>query len=58
MRCQARFEQLTQGAEKKVYIKADANARYGAVVEVLNGVRDAGIQNIAFIVDDKRSDPQ
>jgi biopolymer transport protein ExbD len=43
-------ERLNNHAEKKVYIKADRLVRYGAVVEVLNGVRDAGIQNVAFIV--------
>jgi len=47
-------ERLKQGAERKVYIKADARVHYGAVVEVLDGVRDAGIQNVAFIVDQRK----
>jgi biopolymer transport protein TolR len=37
--------------ERKVYIKADARVRYGAVKEALGGVQGASIQDIAFIVE-------
>jgi biopolymer transport protein TolR len=54
-------EGVSRGAERKVYIKADARAKYASVVEVLDGVHDAGIENIGFIVDQRRplaSNPQ
>jgi len=48
-------EGLRQGAERKVYIKADGRAKYGKVAEVLDGVRAARITNIAFLVDQRKS---
>jgi len=54
-------EGVSQGAERKIYIKADARAKYASVVEVLDGVHDAGIENVGFIVDQRRlsaSNPQ
>ena len=36
--------------ERKAYLKVDARAHYGAVLRVLEGVRSAGIENIAFLV--------
>ena len=53
-------ERLSRGAERRVYIKADARSKYGLVVEVLRSVRSAGIENIAFLVDDRKpsSPPQ
>ncbi len=49
------LEGVKQGAEKKVYIKADARAKYGWVAEVLDNVRSAGIEKIAFLVDQRRA---
>jgi biopolymer transport protein TolR len=45
---------LSQGAEPKVYIRADKRARYGAVKRALDSVRAAGIERIAFLVDGPR----
>ena len=45
---------LQTGSEKKVYIRADARAKYGTVKETLDGIRDAGIENVAFLADQKR----
>jgi len=50
-------EQLKLGAEKKVYINAEARTRYGTVVQVLDSVRDAGIQNVAFLVEQRKPMP-
>jgi biopolymer transport protein TolR len=52
-------ERVSRGAPSKVYIRADARAKYGTVLEVLDGVRSAGIENIGFLVDDRhlRSSP-
>jgi biopolymer transport protein TolR len=40
--------------ERKVYIRADARARYGTVKTVLDGVRSAGLIRVAFLVDQRR----
>ena len=48
---------LSQGTERKVHIRADQRARYGAVKQVLDGVRSGGVQDIVLIVD-KRRPPQ
>ena len=44
---------LSRGSERKVYIIAEARARYGAVLEVLDGVGSAGVENIAFLVNQR-----
>ncbi len=46
-------EGLASSAERKIYIKADARVRYGYVKEVLDGVHDAGIEKIGFIVEQR-----
>jgi biopolymer transport protein ExbD/biopolymer transport protein TolR len=40
--------------ERRVYIRADARARYGTIKGVLEGVRSAGILRVAFLVDQRR----
>jgi biopolymer transport protein ExbD len=39
--------------ERRVYIRADARVFYRNVKEVLDGVRSAGIERIAFLVDQR-----
>jgi biopolymer transport protein ExbD len=39
------------GSERKVYLKADARARYGEVKAVLDQISAAGIQDVAFITE-------
>jgi biopolymer transport protein ExbD/biopolymer transport protein TolR len=39
------------GSERKAYIKADARAKYGAVVLALNAVRNAGIDNVELLTE-------
>jgi biopolymer transport protein TolR len=39
------------GAERKIYIRADAHCRYATVKRALDAVRDAGIENVAFFAD-------
>lgn len=43
------------GIERKVYITADARARYGVVKVVLEGVRSAGILRVAFLANQSRN---
>src|ERR1700684_848564 len=44
-----------RSVERKVYIRADGRVWYGTVKEVLDGVRSAGIEQVAFLVDQRRS---
>jgi biopolymer transport protein TolR len=46
-------ERVNHGAERKVYIRADARAKYGAVLPVLDSVRSAGVENIAFVLEQR-----
>jgi biopolymer transport protein TolR len=48
-------ERVDRGAEKKVYIRADARARYVTVREVLDAVHSAGLEKIAFLVYQRRA---
>ncbi len=48
---------VAAGAERKVYIEADANVEYGKVAQVAEAVRAAGIQNIVFLTE-KKTPPQ
>ncbi len=50
-------EEVSHGAEKKVYIKADARARYGWVSQVLDSARAAGIAQIGFLVEQRQRLP-
>jgi biopolymer transport protein TolR len=47
-------ESVSQGSEKKVYISADARAKYLWVAEVLDNVRSTGVERIGFLVDQRR----
>jgi biopolymer transport protein ExbD len=41
-------------ADKRVYVKADARARYGAVVEVVDNVRAAGIDQLGLLTEQRQ----
>ncbi len=41
-------------AERIVYIRSDVNANYGTVVETINLIRDAGIDQIGLVADKKK----
>jgi biopolymer transport protein ExbD len=42
-------EGLRNGAENKVYIAVDARAKYGEIRAILDKIRLAGIENVAFL---------
>jgi biopolymer transport protein ExbD len=44
-------------AEKTVYVKADARAKYGDVKAVLNQIRQSGLQNITFLTNHPTATP-
>ena len=41
------------GAEQKVYLRVDARAKYSDAVFVIDQVREAGIQNIGIITEQR-----
>ena len=43
-----------QPDERIVYIRSDVNANYGNVVEIINLIRDAGIDQIGLVADKKK----
>jgi biopolymer transport protein TolR len=45
---------VQKGSERKVYLRADARAKYGDVKAVVDDIRSAGIQNVALIVETAR----
>jgi biopolymer transport protein TolR len=45
---------ISQGSEKKVYIRADARAKYGWVAEVVDNVRSTEVEKISFLADERR----
>jgi biopolymer transport protein TolR len=42
-------DKLATNLDKTVYIRADARAKYGDVLAVVNGIRTADIQNVAML---------
>lgn len=43
-----------QPSERIVYIKSDINAKYGDVVEAINTIRQAGVDQIGLVADKKK----
>ncbi|HWR36615.1 MAG TPA: ExbD/TolR family protein [Clostridia bacterium] len=41
--------------DKRVFIKADARAKYGAVVEVVDNVRSAGVDTLGLLTEQRKS---
>jgi len=46
-------ERLENGCERHVYIEADAHISYGTVKEVVDEVRLAGIEKVAFLTESR-----
>lgn len=50
-------DSIARGSEWKVYIKADARAKYGWVAVVVDRSHEAGIEKIGFLVDQRKTLP-
>jgi len=50
-------QQISRGSEKKLYVRADARARYSSVKVVLDEVPSSGVENIAFLVAQRAPSP-
>jgi biopolymer transport protein TolR len=48
-------DRLTNRTDKRVFIKADARAKFGAVVEVVDNVRSAGVDQLGLLTDQKKA---
>jgi biopolymer transport protein ExbD len=46
---------MNRGAERKVYIRADAHAKYARIREVLDGVRSAGVESVSFLINERKA---
>ena len=47
-------DRLVNRTDKRVFIKADQRAKYGAVVEVVDNVRSAGVDQLGLLTDQKK----
>jgi len=50
-------DRLTNRTDKRVYVKADARAHFGSVVQVVDAVRAAGVDDLGLLTDQKKSTP-
>ncbi|MGB8845344.1 MAG: biopolymer transporter ExbD [Terracidiphilus sp.] len=45
---------LAQRADKRIFVKADAGARYGDVVNVVDDVRSAGVDQLGLLTEERK----
>ena len=50
-------DRIVNRVDKRVYIKADARAKFGAVVEVVDNVRAAGVDQLGLLTDQRKTTP-
>jgi biopolymer transport protein ExbD len=48
-------DRLTNRVDKRVFVKADARARFRAVVEVVDNVRAAGVDQLGLLTDQRKA---
>jgi biopolymer transport protein ExbD/biopolymer transport protein TolR len=50
-------ERMTAGRDQRVFVKADARAHYKAVVDVVDNVRSAGVNELGLLTEARRNSP-
>jgi biopolymer transport protein TolR len=50
-------DRLTNRMDKRVYVKADMRTRFGGVVQVVDGVRAAGVDDLGLLTDQRKTAP-
>jgi biopolymer transport protein ExbD len=55
---QSLHDSVRRGSERKVYLKVDARARYSDAALVIDQVREAGIQDIGIITEQRMLSPR
>jgi biopolymer transport protein TolR len=52
----SKVDALTEGRPRVVYIKGGTNVNYGEVVEVVDAIREAEVDNIGLVAEKKKRD--
>ncbi|MGC2209262.1 MAG: biopolymer transporter ExbD [Candidatus Korobacteraceae bacterium] len=47
-------DELAKRADKRIFVKADAGARYGDVVNVVDDVRSAGVDQLGLLTEERK----
>ena len=47
-------DRIANRTDKRVYVRADARARFGSVVEVVDNVRAAGVDQLGLLTDQRK----
>ncbi|HEV2021918.1 MAG TPA: ExbD/TolR family protein [Terriglobales bacterium] len=47
-------DRLEKKTDKRVFIKADARAKYGSVVEVVDNIRSAGVDQVGLLTEQRK----
>jgi biopolymer transport protein ExbD/biopolymer transport protein TolR len=50
-------DRLVSRTDKRVFVRADARAKYGSVVEVVDNVRSAGVDDLGLLTEQRKSTP-
>jgi biopolymer transport protein TolR len=50
-------DRLANKPDKRVYVKADMRARFGNVVQVVDSVRAAGVDDLGLLTDQRKTSP-
>jgi len=50
-------DRLVNKADKRVYVKADARAHFGNVVQVVDSVRAAGVDDLGLLTEQRKNTP-
>ena len=51
-------DRLADKVDKRVFIRADSRAKYGAVVDVVDNVRAAGVDDVGLLTEQNHTGPQ
>jgi len=51
-------DRLTNRVDKRVYVRADARAKFGSVVQVVDNVRAAGVDELGLLTDQRKTTAQ
>ena len=50
-------DRLANKPDKRVYVKADMRARFGGVVQVVDAVRAAGVDDLGLLTEQRKTTP-
>jgi biopolymer transport protein ExbD/biopolymer transport protein TolR len=50
-------DRLANKPDKRVYVKADMRAHFGSVVQVVDSVRAAGVDDLGLLTDQRKTTP-